>query len=174
MFLDSCTVQTIGGYGAFLFDNVELPHHVRMWSVSDGYRNLLALRAFLLVNQRANFELMVGESSWREAMERRNPRHTQWFFEIFSHSAAFAQLSGGFTRRSYQTSLRLEEPRFGYLSKKDREILKDALGLQCQAVLTMERRLPGNSPHMERELGLRVLTPTSYWDLLEPWAGLWL
>ena len=93
---------------------------------------------------------------------------------MFRHSAVFTDVSGGFTRRSYQASLRLDEPRFGYLSSKDREILKDAVGLQCQAVLTMERRLPRNSPHLERELGLQVLTPTSYWELVEPWAGLWL
>jgi hypothetical protein len=65
---------------------------------------------------------------------------------------------------------RLGEPRFGYL---DRILLQDATFLQCDSFLTMERKLPKNAAHIECELGIRVLTPISYWERLRPWVGLW-
>jgi hypothetical protein len=53
---------------------------------------------------------------------------------------------------------RLDERRFGYLSNKDRMLLRDAARLRGDAFLTVERRLPWNSPAVE-ELEIRVLTP---------------
>jgi len=37
----------------------------------------------------------------------------------------------------------------------------------------MGRRLPRNAGHIERELGIRVLTPIMHWEMLRPWAALW-
>jgi hypothetical protein len=68
---------------------------------------------------------------------------------------------------------RLDESKFGYLSAKDKLLLRHAVLLRCEAFLTVERRLPRNAAHIERELGVRVLTPVTHWDLLRPWAALW-
>jgi hypothetical protein len=54
-----------------------------------------------------------------------------------------------------------------------RILLQDAIFLQCDSFLTMERKLPNNAAHIERELGIRVLAPISYWEILRPWAALW-
>ena len=45
--------------------------------------------------------------------------------------------------------------------------------LRCEAFLTMERRLPRNAAHIDRELGIRILTPITHWEILRPWAALW-
>ena len=55
--------------------------------------------------------------------------------------------------------MRLDEPKFGYLSEKDRLLLRHAIVLRCEAFLTVECRLPHNAAHIERELGIRILTP---------------
>jgi hypothetical protein len=39
--------------------------------------------------------------------------------------------------------------------------------------MTVERRLPRNAAHIERELGIVVLTPIIHWNMLRPWAALW-
>ena len=67
-----------------------------------------------------------------------------------------------------------KRPIFVYLSKKDRLLLRDAIILRCEAFLTVERRLPRNAVHIERMLGIRILTPITYWEMLRPWAALWL
>ena len=67
----------------------------------------------------------------------------------------------------------IDESKFGYLSEKDRLLLRHAIILRCEAFLTVESRLPRNAAHIERELGIRILTPITYWEILRPWAALW-
>ena len=66
-----------------------------------------------------------------------------------------------------------DDRRFGMISVKDRRLLQEALDWHCDAFMTMERRLPTAAPFNERETGLRVMSPTTYWGLLAPWAALY-
>jgi hypothetical protein len=61
---------------------------------------------------------------------------------------------------------------YKYLSEGDRALLKDALALECDTFLTMETKLPKNAAHIEKTLGLRVLTPIEMWNYIQPWAAL--
>ena len=67
----------------------------------------------------------------------------------------------------------LEDRRFGMISVKDRRLLQEALDWQCDAFMTMERRLPTAAVFIERETGLRVMRPTTYWGPLSRFAGLY-
>jgi hypothetical protein len=55
----------------------------------------------------------------------------------------------------------------------DRQLLQEALDWRCDAFMTMERRLPTAATFIERETGLRVMWPTTYCDLLRPFARLY-
>ena len=39
--------------------------------------------------------------------------------------------------------------------------------------MTIERRLPTAAEFIKRETGLQVMRPTTYWELLAPWARLY-
>jgi hypothetical protein len=67
-----------------------------------------------------------------------------------------------------------EDRRFGMISVKDRRLLQEALDWQCDAFMTMERRLATAAAFIERQTGLRVMRPTTYWSLLDRWANLYL
>lgn len=64
----------------------------------------------------------------------------------------------GPTPESEPLAKRVDESGFGYLGRKNRLLIRDAVMLQCDAFLTVERKLPRNAGHIERELGPRVLT----------------
>ena len=66
----------------------------------------------------------------------------------------------------------IESASYGYLGAGDRALVKDALALGCDTFLTMESRLPKNAGHLQRTLGIRVLSPIGMWDILRPWAAL--
>jgi hypothetical protein len=51
--------------------------------------------------------------------------------------------------------------------------LRDAIELECDAFLTMEKKLARQAEHLRAELEIRVLRPPDYWALLEPWAALY-
>jgi hypothetical protein len=80
----------------------------------------------------------------------------------------------GPTAESEALASRIDEPKFGYLSDKDRLLIRQAVLLRCEAFLTVERRLPRNAAHLERQIGIRILTPITHWEMLRPWAALWL
>ena len=173
IFLDSCTAQTLRDYGGYICEGEPVHASDRIHRIPDGIANLEALRHIFLVNERALFDWIVSRGSMQEAHDKRDPSYAQWVRDIADHSNVCLENDGP-TVQSEALASRLGEPRFGYLSEKDRRLLREAITLRCEAFLTVERRLPRNGDHIARELGIRILTPISHWAMLEPCANLWL
>jgi hypothetical protein len=173
IFLDSCTAQTLRDYGSYIYDGEPVREDDRIHRITNGIANLEALRSIFIINDRALFEWIVSHGSLEEAHAKRDTEHLQWLWDIADHSEICLHDDGA-TEESTACSLRLNEGMFGYLSEKDRLLLQDAVLLQCDTFLTMERRLPQNAKHIQREIGIRILTPTAHWAILKPWAALWL
>ncbi len=172
IFLNSCTAQTLGSYGGYIFEGEAIPNSDRIHRAPHRIANVEALRNIFLVNERAQFEWIVSTQSLQEAYDKNDPRHMRWLWDIADHSEVCLEGAGP-SVDSEALAARLDEPRFGYLSKKDRLLLRDAIFLSCEAFLTVERRLPSNAAHFERETGIRILTPVVHWEMLRPWAALW-
>jgi hypothetical protein len=172
IFLDSCTAQMLGNYGGHIYEGEPIPDSDRIHRMMDGLANLCALRNIFLVNERALFEWIVSRGSMEEAAAKGDPAHLQWLWDIADHSMVCLEGDGA-TSESEALASRLDEPKFGYLSDKDQLLVRQAVFLRCEAFLTVERRLPRNAAHIERQLGLRILTPITHWEMLRPWAALW-
>lgn len=172
IFLDSCTAQTLRDYGGYIYEGEPILDSDRIHRVTGGIANLQALRAIFLVNERAQFEWIVSRGSMQEAHDKGDPGHMQWLWDIADHSEVCLKGDRP-TAESEALAARLAERKFGYLSEKDRLLLRHAIVLCCEAFLTMERRLPRNAAHIERELGIRIMTPSTHWEMLWPWAALW-
>jgi hypothetical protein len=172
IFLDSCAAQTLRDYGAFIFEGEAIPDSDRIFRMPEGIEKVEALREIFLINERAQFEWIVSHASMVEADDKGDPGHLRWVYDIAQHSAVCLALDGA-SKESWAHAARLREPKFGYLGKKDRVLLSEAVAFRCEAFLTMERRLPRNAAPIERELGIRVLTPITHWHMLWPWAALW-
>lgn len=172
IFLDSCTAQTLRDYDAYIAEGEPIHVTSRIHRVPDGIANVEALRDIFLINERALFEWIVSRSSLQEASDKRDRGHMQWLWDIADHSEVCLEGDGP-TAESEALADHVDEAKFGYLSKKDRRLLKEAIFLRCEAFLTMERRLPRNAAHIGREFGIRILTPITHWEMLRPWAALW-
>ncbi len=144
-----------------------------LWRIPDAVSNVAALRELFRVTERAAFEWIVSRGSADEAVAKRDSGHSRWLYDIAHHSEVCLE-SDGATEQSEALAARLEERQFGYLSIKDRRLIQDAVALRCDAFLTMERRLPRNAPHLARTIGLLVLNPAQHWEILRPWAALWI
>jgi hypothetical protein len=172
IFIDSCTVQTLQRYGEFVYDGGSIRPSDVIHRIPDGLDNIDALRAICQVTSCALFQWIVSDASRQEAAAKGDAGHLQWLFEIDNYARVFLDEMGP-SPESRVLAARLDEPKFGYLGVGDRILLRDAIFFQCDAFLTMERKLPRNAAHIERELGIRVLTPIGYWEMLRPWAALW-
>lgn len=175
VFLDSSTVQTLHTYGTYIWENDELSDTDRINRIPDGIENLEALRKIFIVVQRAGFEFAISEHSLTEAAAHASdPGLLRWAYDVLDHWLACEEESGGATEESEELSQRLNDSKFGYLGDGDKHLIRDAIRLRCDSFLTMERKLPKNARHIHKELGLRVMTPKQHWDLLRPWASLWI
>lgn len=166
-------------YGEYIYDGGDLVPGARILLVPDGVLNLDALRQIMFVGQRAMFELALSENSLKEVHDRERQDYLQWAFEVLDywHGCLSAYGRGDlnpFSGHGQSLAQLVMKSGFGYLSDKDRALLHDALLLECQAFLTIDRRLAKNAPHIARETGLRVLEPFQYWELLKPWAPLFV
>jgi hypothetical protein len=121
-----------------------------------------------MINSRAMFEFVVTEASLREVVNRTRPGYTQWVYDVLDtwliQSEAEEPPTPGRT---------FEDRRFGMISVKDRRLLQEALDWRCRAFMTMERRLPTAAAFIERQTGLRVMRPTTHWNLLSRFAPLY-
>ncbi len=111
----------------------------------DGIANIEALRDIFVVNERAMFEWIVSRGSMQEAHNKGDPGHMQWFWDIAENHSEICLEGDGPTAESEVLAARPDEPKFGYLSEKDRLLLRHAIILRCEAFLTVERRLPRNA-----------------------------
>jgi hypothetical protein len=171
--LDSCAAQSLRDYGNYVYEGEPITDTDRIHRVLDGIAHLDALRKIFTINERALFEWIVSRGSLDEAFDKRDGGHMQWLWDIAGHSSVCLEADGP-NPKSERLAARLNEPKFGYLSLKDRWLLQEADGLRCEAFLTMERRFPRNAEHIRGQLGIEVLTPIGHWEMLRPGAALWL
>lgn len=175
LFLDSSTLQTLMGYGEFVWENVEPPPRDRAYSMPGFLDDLEALRLIFQVNERASFDIVITQNSLAEVEEKGEAAYNSWVLGVLDHWLVRIEEYEGraFDGSGVAISNRLDDPSFDYLSAKDRILLKDALALECDAFLTMEKKLAKNAAHIDAAVGLKVLRPPSYCALLRPWAALY-
>jgi hypothetical protein len=130
------------------------------------------LRNIFFVNQRAGFEFALSENSLLEVSGKRDAWYLQWAYDVLDHWLACLEEAEDLPDKS-GLAAKLDGKSFGYLGAGGRALIKDAVLLGCDAFLTMEQRLPKNAPHIQRGLGLQILTPAQYWNSLRPWAALY-
>ena len=176
IFLDSSTLQTLQDYGEYIWDNVAIHPNDKIHKIPKGIANIEALRAIFFINKRAHFEFALSPNSLREVNDKGDNYYLRWAFDVLDHWEACLDSyeDSPFSGIGKYQSGKLNSPMFGYLSEKDRTLIQDALILECEAFMTMEQRLPKNSNHIKKELGIQILCPLDYWELLKPWARLYI
>lgn len=94
----------------------------------DLLRELNALRAIFQVNERANFDMVLSENSLQEVLDKGDGSYTCWALDVLRFWRDRIEEYQGQTFVGYGDGFatRLDEPRFGYLSRKDKKLLRDA------------------------------------------------
>jgi hypothetical protein len=174
IFLDSSTLQTLLTYGEFVWEGIEISNTDRLRSIPNGMQNLEALRNIFLVNERAGFEFALSENTLAEVAAKKDSQYFQWAHDVLDYWLICLQEAEDSFGKDISLATKLDSSSFGYLGAGDRLLIKDTVALGCDAFLTMEQKLPKNSQHIHRKLGLQILTPIQHWNLLSPFASLYV
>jgi len=166
IFLDSNALQAIQDYGEAIFERQDFI--LRGRSGADR-EDVEALGGIFLFVERGAFELAVSANSLQEVAARADPGYLQWAFDVLDHWESCVRESEEPFAGSGRERVRLVDTnRFGYLSTKDAALIRDAVLLECDTFLTLDRKLARNADHMSRELGLEVLRPPELYEVLRP------
>src|SRR5438874_12854271 len=139
IFLDSSTLQTLQNYGEFILENVKVPQTDRIWSIPNGIQNLDALRNIFFVNQRAGFEFALSDNSLLEVSEKKDAHYLQWAYDVLDHWLACLEEAEALPNDNLHLATKFEGKSFGYLGAGDRALINNAVLLNCDTFLTMER-----------------------------------
>ncbi len=168
MYLDTSTLQKLYDFGGEIFEGESFEPVGRAARVQGLADEIDALRMIFMVNERAMFEFVVTEASLHEVVNRTRPGYTQWVYDVLD--TWLIQSEGQEPPTPGRT---FEDRRFGMISVKDRRLLQEALDWRCHAFMTMERRLATAAAFIERQTGLRLMRPTTCWNLLNRFARLY-
>jgi hypothetical protein len=125
------------------------------------------------VAQRAPFQFALSDNSFLEVTARGDAHYLQWAYDVLDHWHTCLEEAPS-PAVDLKTAAMIDTRSYNYLGTGDRALLKDALLLGCDSFLTMENNLPKNADHIRSTLGIRVLSPLDMWELLRPWAALFL
>lgn len=166
IFLDSNVLQCLQDYGGCIFEHESF---VRCGRSGASREDVSALQGIALFIQRDAFEFALSERSLQEVVDRRDPRYLQWAFDVLDHwEACIEHVGSPFRGTALQSAEELDRREFNYVSVKDRALLRDALALECDTFLTLERKLPRHAEHLSRKLAIEVVRPPELWQRLQP------
>lgn len=178
VFLDTCVVNLLLDYGEQIHDCVDVPD-----SVTDRMRrDIEALRMMFRTGARASWQLAVSPYTYREVISTRDPQKAgtldAWFCEIWHYWRQFLHSSDDLPSFSEAEDIRLANLASGVLDVlpdvADRTLVCDALVYRCDAFCTRDWSTILRFREGLSELPIRILTPAEWWDLIRPWAELWL
>jgi hypothetical protein len=168
LFLDTSLLQTLHEYGAYLYEDEPFEGTERILKRDDAEDELTSLQQIFSVADRGEFALSA--QSLAEVGARLDRRFLQFAYDVLDHWEV-VELEA--PSRPNPTRLALiDGPSFGYLSIKDKQLVRDAVERSCDGFLTMEKRLPRNADDIYRRLGLQVMKPSQFWAILSPFAAL--
>jgi hypothetical protein len=173
IFLDSSALQALQSYGGFICENAALDAAARIHRDPTGVDKLTSLRCIMEVAQRAPFQFALSHNSFLEVTRRGDARYLQWAYDVLDHWRACLEEAPS-PAVDLKIAATTDTSSYNYLGTGDRALIKDALLLGCDSFLTMENKLPKNADHIRSTLGIRVLSPLDMWELLRPWAALFL
>ena len=184
--LDTCVLCKIHDEGGYIFDGGE-PNDFIDEEINP---NLVALKYILQVDQRACFQFVVSPITMLEMLNEQSSGRAwarlQWTLDLFDHwlfqlwEIKDRKREGGSFRHRFKFDKELQdfEAELMKISDFRRDPLDRLLVMQCrmgacEAFMTVDKNTIWKHRDRLSELGVNVITPSEFWEILKPWAAIW-
>lgn len=169
IFLDTNVVNLLVRYPEQIFEQQPLPELADRTLAED----LEALVHVFCVGQRANWTIVASRKTLDEIENTPDPENREllksFAIELIApedEATAYASVVG---RRLIDAPFTDCLP-----DKADRELIGNAIGLECDVFCTRDRRTIIKKRDSLQLLPIRVLSPLEWWRQVRPWAGLFI
>lgn len=167
IFLDTNVVNLLVDFEEQIFGHEKIPKTVDATLAED----IEALMHIFYVGRRAYWTVMASSKTLDEIGNTPDParreRLKSFAIDLISpedEANAYASIVG---RRMIDAPFT-----DGLPDKADRELIGNAVGLECDVFCTRDRRTIIRKRDFLTQLPIRTLTPLEWWRHVRPWAGL--
>jgi hypothetical protein len=187
LLLDTCIMNILQDEDEYLWEGI-LPDNITEEELDP---DLKALRNIFIVNERASFQLVISPLTIAEVANvqdfRERERKVRWVLDVLDtwlitvDDLMDREAQGGTVRTRFKLTPKLQELESQLMTIKDfqRDPFDRLLLLQyqmadCDAFLTVDMNTIWRHREELSSLGIRVIRPSEFWNLIQPWARLWM
>lgn len=176
-FLDTSAVNFMLDYGEQIHDGVAIPANVtdRVAGDIESFRNIF------FTGQRASWQFAISPFTYQEVVSTNDPsrRHylENWFFENWHDWRGILNRIIDLPDFIEAEATRVELLACGVLERlpdiEDRILICDAIVYRCDCFCTRDWNTILKYRDILKALPIKIVTPTEWWKLIEPYASLW-
>lgn len=176
-FLDTSVVNFILDYGEQIHNGARYPENISQRAA----RDIESLKYIFLTGQRASWQLAISPFTYKEVISTNDPSRRyyleNWFFEIWRYWREIIEQNNDMPSFLEAEKVRAELLASGILEilpdLEDRILICDAIVYRCDCFCTRDWKSILRHRDNLGTLPLRIVTPTDWWMLIEPYARLW-
>lgn len=186
IFLDTNVLQHVQDFGGYIFEHCRESEAYfqsikrKIYKGERLFTEIEALHDFFLNVNRGHFEFALSEAVYREVMDKGDTSFLQWFSDVWDHWSSVVsdyeadEAVSPRAEKDYQEAL-ADKSLSGSISKKDLEIVLDAVRYDCDALLATDRfaRNQNKKLYLFQKYKLMILMPSELMEIIKPYQALW-
>ena len=177
-FLDTSSLSFILEYGEYIFDSVSPPTNISERIIND----IEAFYNIFLTGKRASQQLAISPFTYVEVVKTQDvtKRHylENWFIDVWHYWLNILDQNDDLSSFIEAEHLRIKLLSSGILDIlpdiEDRILICDAVVYRCDCFCTRDWRTILKYRDHLKSLPIKILTPSEWWNLIKPYAGLWV
>ena len=177
-FLDTSVINFWLDYGEQILEGIAPPTGLSSMDISD----IEALHNLHLTGQRAFWQLAISPHTYQEVINTSEPSRRfyleNWFFEIWDYWQEIIKNNDDLPSFIEAEAICVKLLSSGVLDVlphlADRILVIDAVVYRCDCFCTRDRKTIIKHRNKLSSLDMPIVTPTEWWAMIEPYAGLWL
>jgi len=177
-FLDTSVVNFILDFSEQIHDAAPPPENLSNYQL----RDIDALYNIFLTGERASWQLAISPHTYHEVLGTNNntKQHwlENWFFEVWEYWREIVSKNNDLPTFNEAEDLRVKIMASGVLDIlpdfSDRVLLIDAAVYRCDCFCTRDWATVLKHRDRLKSIGMPIVTPSEWWNMIKPYAGLWV
>jgi len=176
-FLDTNTLNFILDNGEYIFDAITPPSSLN----KRQHQDIDALHNIFLTGRRASWQLAISPFIYKEVISTQNTKRRHylknWFQQVWHYWLGILERGN-----DLPSFIEAEHERIKLLSSgildvlpdiEDRILMCDAIVYRCDCFCTIDWRTILKHRNCLESLPIKIIRPTEWWRLIEPYSTLW-
>ena len=177
-FLDTSSLNFILEYGEHIFEGMPSPNTLSKRIVED----INAFHNIFLIGNRASWQLAISPFIYKEVIRTRDITKRyyleNWFMDVWHYWLNILDQNEDLPSFIEAEHIRIKLLSSGILDIlpdiEDRILICDAVVYRCDCFCTRDWRTILKYRDHLKSLPIKILTPSEWWNLIKPYAGLWV